>query len=215
MRGCKGARHPLRTQTSKKAQSTLEFALLLPVLFTMFVGSIQILVYIQSSVATQYAAFISARSFQVHGDRTLGDIGYRKVASSPKTNNQQTIAEAAAEMVIFESLMWEQSRIDVRSSVDRLDRVYEDGNDMVYSGFQSQSSGGAVKVSLHCSNQNGCENGQGVTVSYCAPIVFPGARLLYAQAKREYPCTVSRAGRSYDGLMMSKTILMGREPMEP
>ncbi|MCB0271833.1 MAG: pilus assembly protein [Bdellovibrionales bacterium] len=195
-------------------QSTLELALLLPVLFVLFFGSIQILIYIQSSTALQYAAFVSARSFQVYGDRKLGEIGYRKTSNHPKTNPEQTIAEASAEMVIFESLMWEQTRIERRSALDIFDRVYEDGNDLTYNASSSENSGGAVRVNLHCSDPGGCENGSGVTVTYCAPFVFPGTEILFSLKQKEAPCRVERFGKSYQALGLSKTVLLGREPVE-
>lgn len=203
-----------RTKTFQSGQASLELALLLPLLFILFFGGIQVIIYIQSSSAVQYAAFSSARSFQVYGDRTLGDIGYRKLASHPKTNAEQTTAEATAEMIIFESLMWEQNRIDQRSSIDIFNRVYEDGNDVTYNQASSEASGGAVKVNLHCSNPGGCENGEGVTVTYCAPFVLPGTDFLFAQTESEYPCKMQRFGRDYNGVALSKSILLGREPLE-
>lgn len=198
---------------STKGQSALELALLLPVLFLLFFGAVQIIIYIQSSTATQYAAFVAARSFQVYGDRTLGEIQYRKVASYPKTNTQQTAVEAAAEMVIFESLLWENARIHRNSSIDLFNRVYEDGNDVTYNATNF-SSGGAVKVNLLCSNPGGCEDGQGVEVTYCAPFVFPGTEILFSKVGKENPCKVERFGKSYGGLALSKKVLLGREPLE-
>ncbi|MCB1196848.1 MAG: TadE/TadG family type IV pilus assembly protein [Bdellovibrionota bacterium] len=203
-----------QNRLKKAGQASLELALLFPLLFLLFFGGIQIIIYIQSATAVQYAAFSSARAFQVYGDRKLADIGYRKIASHPKTNADQTIAEAAAEMVIFESLMWEQSRIDQRSSLDIFNRVYEDGNDLSYNRGASYASGGAVKVNLHCAHPGGCENGEGVTVTYCMPFVFPGVDLFFAAREKEYPCKVQRFGRSYNGVALSKSIFLGREPLE-
>jgi hypothetical protein len=199
-----------------RGQSTVEMALLFPILFLLFLGSAQLIIYIQSASATQYAAFVAARAFQVYGDRPLSDIGYRKTGSTPRTSSDQSIAEAAAEMVIFESLMWEQSQIELLSQNEIFDRVYVDGIDESYSTSPSNASGGSVKINFLCSEPGGCPNGQGVTVTYCAPFVFPGTDLLFAAAEKENPCTVQRYGKSYKGLALSYTNTdLGRQPVQP
>ena len=98
----------MRLERKNIGQGTTELALLLPILFLMFFGFVQVVIFLQSSTMTQYASFIAARSFQVYGDRNLKSINYYKVTSPPYTNEGQAIAEAAAESVMFESLMWEQ-----------------------------------------------------------------------------------------------------------
>jgi Flp pilus assembly protein TadG len=97
-----GYNYMMRQLKKNSGQGTTELALLLPVLFLMFFGAVQIIIFLQSSTMTQYASFVSARAFQVYGDRNLKSINYYKVASLPYTNDGQTIAEAAAESVIFE-----------------------------------------------------------------------------------------------------------------
>jgi|GEM_PF-5751402 len=207
----------LRFQTRHKSQgqAAVELALLLPILFTLFFACVQVVVYIQSSAAVQYGGHVAARAFQVYGDQTLDAIDYRKVSStSPETNSRQSIAEAAAEMAIFESLMWEQSRIKRDSSIDVMDRTYLDGNDLSYSDAPSTTSGGAVKVGLMCRNAGGCEGGQGVVVTYCAPFVLPGASILWDMAQKDYPCRATGTDKRYNGLALSYKVAYGRVPLE-
>ena len=200
---------------TSRGQGTTELALLLPVLFLMFFGAVQVIIFLQSSTMTQYAAFVSARAFQVYGDRNLQSINYHKVASPPYTNEGQTIAEAAAEAVIFESLMWEQRRVKVLDQVNYLNRVYEDGNNTMHSGGFAQSSTGVVQVNFLCPSSQGCDQGSGVEVQYCMPIVFPGVDSFFEAVKGESPCTVTQNGRTYSGVAISHQTKFGREPVEP
>ena len=209
MRGAMKARKCYR-----QGQGTTELALLLPALAALFFGAVQVVIFLQSSTMTQYASFVSARAFQVYGDRTLEEINYQKLASAPFTNKDQTIAEAAAEAVIFESLLWEQRRIDVQDTINFLNRVYEDGNNVTYSGFPVENTPGVVQVNFRCSSA-GCEDGTGVDVSYCMPIVFPGIEFFFEAVKEESPCETIQAGRSYSGVMITKRTEFGREPVEP
>lgn len=195
-------------------QGTTELALLLPVLFLMFFGAVQIVIFLQSSTMTQYASFVSARAFQVYGDRNLQSIHYAKVASLPYTNPGQTIAEAAAESVIFESLMWEQRRVKVLDQSNYLRRVYEDGNNTMHSGGFAQSSTGVVQVNFLCGSSQGCDEGSGVEVQYCMPIVFPGIDHFFETVKGESPCKVTQDGRTYSGVAISSKTQFGREPVE-
>jgi len=194
-------------------QGTTELALLLPILFLMFFGAVQIIIFLQSSTMTQYASFVSARAFQVYGDRNLNSINYYKVASPPYTNPGQSIAEAAAEAVLFESLMWEQRRVKVLNNANYLIRVYEDGNNTGYGDGFSEQSTGVVHVNFLCGS-NSCDSGSGVEVRYCMPIAFPGIDNFFEAVKGESPCTVTQGGRTYSGIAISQRTEFGREPTE-
>lgn len=214
---CLFARNPKRSlQRNFKivsGQATTELALLLPILFCLFFGAVQVIIYLQSATMTQYASYVAARSFQVYGNRNLGSINYRKVASAPFTNESQTIAEAAAETVMFESLMWEQRRIKVLDQVNYLNRVYEDGNNELQGGQFAQTSTGVVQVKFVCDSSS-CDSGAGVEVQYCMPIAFPGISYLFEAVKGEDPCKVTQDGRTYSGVAISHATYFGREPTE-
>ncbi len=196
-----------------QGQGTTELALLLPVLFLMFFGAVQVIIYLQSSTATQYASFVAARAFQVYGDRDLKSIGYAKIASNPYTNEDQTIAEASAESILFESLLWEQQRIKVLDASNFFNRVYEDGNNVSYGGYATENASGVVQVNFQCPS-SGCDTGTGVEVSYCMPIVFPGVDYLFEAAQQESPCKVTQSGRTFSGVMVTEKTEFGREPIE-
>jgi hypothetical protein len=198
----------------ESGQGTTELALLLPILFLMFFGAVQIIIFLQSSTMTQYGSFVAARAFQVYGDRNLKSINYYKVASPPYTNEGQAIAEAAAEAVVFESLMWEQRRVKVLSEENYLLRVYEDGNNTSFNSGFSQRSTGVVSVNFLCGSSNGCDSGTGVEVQYCMPIAFPGIDNFFSAVKAESPCTVTQGGRTYSGIVISQKTEFGREPVE-
>lgn len=209
---CRKVCHTFRNRQA--GQGTTELALLLPILFGLFFAAVQVIIYLQSSTMVQYASFVGARAFQVYGDRNLKSIDYRKVASLPYTNEDQTIVEAAAESVIFESLLWEQRRIKVQDSVNFFNRVYEDGNNTIYNGRISENSTGAVQVNFQCASANGCSVGSGVEVSYCMPIVFPGIDAFFDVIRKQDPCKITQNGRTYSGVMISKLSEFGREPVE-
>jgi len=195
--------------------STIELALLTPILMILFLGIVQLIIYIQGSTATQYAAFAAARAFQVYGDRKLKDIGYKRVRELPFTNQGQTIAEAAAEKIIFESLLWEHKRITVEGNELSLDRYYQDGIHHQYNGVSSVTNEGAVQVNLlGCPGVNNCTLGLGVEVTYCLPIVFPGLDVLFGSSKKNWPCKGRRLGQDYSGIAVIHTAKLGREPTE-
>jgi hypothetical protein len=195
-------------------QGTTELALLLPVLFLLFFGAVQVIIFLQSSTMVQYGSFVAARAFQVYGDRNLKSIGYTKLSSYPYTNENQTIAEAAAESVIFESLMWEQRRVKVLDRMNYLNRVYEDGNNDIHGGSFSESSTGVVQANLLCGSSSGCDSGTGVEIQYCMPIVFPGVSSFFEAVRGEDPCKVTQNGRTYSGIAISQTTEFGREPVQ-
>lgn len=194
--------------------STVEFALLVPLLFAAFAAIVQFVIYLQSSIVTNYASFAAARAFAVYGDRNLASIAYPYLRSEPFTNAQQTVAEAAAEKVVFESLLWEQRRLKVYGGQGSSERYYEDGNQAQYDGAGYANSAGAVQVNFIGCGGESCETGTAVEVVYCMPIVFPGAKLFFSGAAREWPCKVSAFGRSYDGVAIAKKSYFPREPLE-
>jgi len=206
----------LKTQAPKsKGVASVELALAFPLIFLLFLALVQIIIYIQSSTATQYAAFAAARAFQVYGDRTLASIAYPHVQGLQMTNSEQSVAEAAAEKVIFESLLWENTRIHVEGNYMSLRRVYEDGTHHVY---DSQSVGGEGSVAVNflgCGGREACDGGTGVEVRYCVPIVFPGAKALFGGSMRRWPCKATRRGRLVQGLSITKRVDLAREPLTP
>ncbi len=205
----------MRYRQHQKGVATLELALLFPILMLTFLSIVQLVIYMQSAIATQYASFMAARSYQVYGDRTLKDIGYRRVDTLPYTNEDQTIAEATAEKVLMESLLWEQRKIKVPSDLSFLNRYYEDGIDHQYEGNTSLTSDGAIRVNfLGCTQPGGCAKGLGTEVTYCLPIVFPGIDHLFASAKKDWPCKSTRFGEDYSGLAITYKTTLGREPIQ-
>lgn len=188
--------------------ATLELAMLVPLLAILFGSIVQIVVYLQASTAAQYGAFVAARAYQVYGDRTLESIGYKRVGNShEETNKEQTIAEAAAEKVIFESLLWENKNIRVEGGPASLDRYYKDGNDLIRNGVSSSSNNeGHVQVNLR--------EGQGADVTYCTPLLFPGIKTLFKLAQSNWPCTIRRLGNDVGGIAIKRKATFGREPLE-
>jgi hypothetical protein len=182
---------------------SVEFAFLFPILTVLLLGIVQLMIFIQSAIATQYAAYLAARAYQVYGTRKLEEIKYKHVESEPYTNPGQSIAEAAAEKVLFESLRWEQRKIKVIGDNKNLDRVYKDGNDLSQSGISENSTEGSVRLSAM---------GDGVRVTYCVPIFAPGLSKLFALAVKNYPCKNTRGGFGNVGLMVTREARFGREP---
>ncbi|MFH1017571.1 MAG: TadE/TadG family type IV pilus assembly protein, partial [Pseudomonadota bacterium] len=188
----------------ERAVATLEFSLLTPLLFLLFLSLTQLVIYLQSSTATQYAAFTAARAYQVYGQRTLESIAYPRVRGLPYTAGEQTIAEAAAEKVIFESLMWEHKNIDVQGDASSLDRYYRDGIDASVNSASSSPSEGAVRINFL--------KGQGARITYCLPIIAPGINALFSLVREKYPCRNSRTLRHYDGIAITEEAKFGVEP---
>ena len=199
-------------KTGRAGVSTVEFALLVPLLFVAFGATLQFVIAMQSAIVANYASFAAARAFEVYGDRKLSEIEYPYTRSEPLTNPDQTIAEAAAEKVTFESLIWENTRI--QADALGAERYYEDGNHVQYDGGGQGHTTGAVQVNFVGCQGQGCATGTALEVLYCMPIVFPGARALFASSKKEWPCKVSAFGRSYEGIGLVKRSYFKREPLE-
>src|SRR5262249_30496837 len=159
----------------ERGVAMLEIGMLLPTLFLLFLAIVMLVSYLQASTATQYAAFAAARAYQVYGDRALRSIDYRRLREPPYTNSEQTIAEAAAEKVIFESLLWEHKNIVVDGGPESLDRYYRDGIDLSRDGVNREPSEGSVRVNILTNS--------GVEVTYCMPILFPGLNTLFSLVK--------------------------------
>src|SRR5690349_23912663 len=89
--------------------TALETALLMPFIFIFLLYAIQIGFILLSHQITQYAAFMSARSYLVYGEKNLGEINYKYTSNQLGsgsgtglyTNDNQSIAEATAEKIIF------------------------------------------------------------------------------------------------------------------
>lgn len=207
----------LGRRTKSRGVATLELALLTPVLVLFSLGLVQLIIYLQSSTVTEYAAFAAARAFQVYGDRRLHEIDYPHVRELPFTNQDQTISEAAAEKVIFESLLWEHPNVVVDGGRFSLKRYYEDGIHHFYDDIGSSTSEGAIHVNfIGCKGGHGCPDGSGgVEVIYCLPMVFPGVDVLFSSVKKKWPCKVTSFGKEYSGVAISKAESLGRMTMEP
>lgn len=202
---------------TKRGVAATEFALVFPLIVLTFLAFVELIIFIQSSIVTELAAFQAARSFQVYGDRRLSEINYPHLRAAPFTNGQQTIAEATAERVIIESLMWEHvPKLEVEGDALSTQRYYKDGNDLSYDTPNAASSSGSVQVNLLGCRGGNCDGASGLEVTYCAPIVFPGAAILFAQAKENYPCKgLARQGKQYAGIAITRRALLGREPLTP
>ena len=109
--------------------------------------------------------------------------------------------------------MWENKRIQVNGNLNSLDRVYKDGKHSQYDGSNFANSGGAVSINFLSCGSKECQSGKGVQVHYCLPIVFPGAKVLFEQSLKNYPCKGTALGRSYQGIAISRKALLGREPL--
>jgi len=190
----------------------VETALLMPILVTLFLAVMQLISYLQAATATQYAAFAAARAYQVYGKKTLGEMNYRRIREAPYTNRLQTIAEAAAEKVIFESLLWEHQNVVVGRGeqlplpTETLDRYYRDGVDTLHDGRGTDATEGAVRVNFQAL--------QGVEVTYCMPVIVPALDSLFRLVKKTYGCKKTRSGRRYEGIAIRKVANFGREPTE-
>lgn len=196
--------------------STVELALLTPVLFICFSGIVQLIIFLQSMIVANYASFAAGRAFHVYGDRTLESISYPYAGNDPYTDPKQTIAEAAAEKVMFESLLWEQSRIQVSGDARSQKRIYRDGAQALYDGARSSNQLGAVQINYKgCAGSKECERGTETEVLYCMPIVFLGADYLFSSAKKDWPCEVTAFGNTYKGIGIARSSFFRREPLEP
>jgi hypothetical protein len=213
------------TRKRENGTAVTELALLFPLLFAIFLGFVQVAIYMQSCSVVQYATFMAARAFQVYGDRQLGAIGYPHLLSAPKTNSEQTIAEAVAEKIIFESLVWERKKIFMPGTTLSLDRYYDDGNQAEYdgAGATASGSGGNVHVNfIGCKSPGDqiCETGTALEVTYCLPIVFPGIDFLFEMSKKNNPdshgnpCKANRGNRPYTGIGITYRVTIDREPIE-
>ena len=204
-----------KTEKNNSGISSVEFALLVPISFGLFLSFIQLIIYLLSLISVEYAAFSAARSFRVYGDRTLGEIRTVNLRSEPYTNGNQVIAEAAAEKILFESLLWENKKIQAGNPDSPFGRTYSDGNQHFYQGSNVQSSSGNVYVEfIGCQKGANCASGTGVKVHYCLPIIFPSIDKVFSGVKESWPCTGKALGREFSGIAISKRIDLGRTRQE-
>ncbi|MCI5073190.1 pilus assembly protein [bacterium] len=206
----------MKKTKANKGASVVEFALLMPIIFLLFLAFTEVIIFFQSASVTELAAFSAARSFQVYGDRDLASINYRHGQSAPYTHNQQSIAEASAEKIIFESLMWEHAKIKLDApELLSNQRSYYDGDHVQYDGSSLSNTDGSVGINfIGCRGQD-CAQGTGVKVYYCLPIIFPGAEILFSGALKKYPCKGQGMGRTYQGIAIQRQAYLGREPVSP
>lgn len=210
-----------RTIRGSSGVSSLETALLLPFMVLFILYAMQIAFVFVSHQIAQYAAFMAARSYQVYGAKTLDAIQYRYTASrlgvgnagGLMTDGTQTIAEAAAEKIIFESLPWEHERITVVNDEDwYMERVYEDGPDE-----NTSVNGGGVRVDFVTDPVTG--KLPGVKLTYCMPVLFPGLTQFFNGWESPNPCANLRARGDRSSLTatltsvpIQQTFFLGREP---
>ena len=206
----------MKKTKANKGASVVEFALLMPIIFLLFLAFTEVIIFFQSASVTELAAFSAARSFQVYGDRDLASINYSNNQSAPYTHDQQSIAEASAEKIIFESLMWEHAKIKLDApEILSNERSYYDGIHAQYDGSSLSSTDGSVGINfIGCRGQD-CAQGTGVKVYYCLPIIFPGAKILFSGALKQYPCKGQGIGRTYQGIAIQRQAYLGREPVSP
>jgi hypothetical protein len=67
---------------------------------------------------------------------------------------------------------------------------------------------------LGCANPGNCDNGTGLEITYCLPIVFPGIDFLFTTAKANNPCEVTSTTRNYRGIGIKYQVLLPREPVQ-
>lgn len=132
----------------------VETAMLLPWLFIFLFGITELTLYLYSSNVVHYAAFMAARSYVVHGDKTVSDIKYPYGSASFKS---KTVSEATAEKIIFESLPWEHKRINSPNDSSLIGRSYFDAPDDI----------GAVKLTMES-----IDGKAQAKLIYCLPIHF-------------------------------------------
>lgn len=210
-----------QTGGRSKGVTATETALMIPVVFLFLIYAVQLGLYLVSHQVVQYAAYMAARSYLVYGRKTLGDIRYPYTASAVggmssgglKTNDRQSVAEATAEKIIFESLPWEHARIDVVNKNDwYMQRVYIDGVDE----GRSASQNGAVRVDFN--TNPAIFNLPGVKVTYCMPALFPFPTFegFFSKWGDDNPCTDMRPFKGFKtkvAIPVRYSYYLGREPV--
>ena len=212
------------TRTKKRCQqgvTSLEVALLLPFIFILLLFCFQVAFILVGYNITQYAAFMAARSHMVYGQARLGEITYPYTASSLGvgsnggllTDSQQSIAEAVAEKIIFETLPWEHHRITVANEADwYMERLYSDGID---EGTTVNRGSVRIEFGTHPYLPSGFP---GVRVTYCMPSLFPAIDKFVTALGPENELKSCRVSRSESGsgeppgIPISYGYYLGREP---
>ncbi len=151
----------LAINKNKEGQATLEYVLSLTLLVIILLSIIEVTLILVSYNTVRYAAFMAARSKAVYGTKTLSylrrGISTNNVVERDSTSPNQTIAEAAAERIIAESLPWESWRVTDNGTII-------DGIDDNLSTVAGSSYGrGGIRIKFIPT---------GVEIEYCFPIIF-------------------------------------------
>jgi hypothetical protein len=168
----------------------VETAMLLPWMFVIILGIIQLTLYLYTRNVVDYAAFMAARSAVVWGNSTLETFHYGF------GNESQSVAIATARKIIFESLPWEHKRIDLS------------GSNAKRSYYDLDSNAGAVQL------KNKSEGGvRKIELVYCMPIIFNIEK--YFMEERTFGrCLNTRGadGKTYRGLEIKSKVELLENP---
>jgi hypothetical protein len=216
---------PLSSKHRQRGATALETALLIPFLFLFILYGLQIGFIFLSHQVTQYAAYMAARSYMVYGESGLSAIDYPYSAQGLGvgdeggllTSDRQSIAEAAAEKIIFESLPWEHTRIVVTDTNDwYMKRLYRDGVDA-----SNSVNNGAVRVDF--GTDPAFHSFGGLRLTYCMPVLFPGLETFFtgnfsSLEDNANPCDNLRSpsssgfGDKVAAIPIQHAFYLGREP---
>ncbi len=205
-------------QPTTRGVTSLEMALLMPFVFLFLLFALQIAFIVVSHQLTQYAAYMAARSYLVYGPATLQTIDYPYTAAKLGsgggagllTRGSQSVAEATAEKILFESLPWEHHRITVTDENDwYMRRLYADGID----GGGASLNRGAVRVQF--GTDPVLHNVPGVELTYCMPVLFTGLDRFFSLWQSPNPCEQIRSiglEKPARGIPIQYAYYLGREP---
>jgi hypothetical protein len=183
---------PLLSASIKRESGVtmVETAMLLPWMFVIILGIIQLTLYLYTRNVVDYAAFMAARSAVVWENSTLEAFHYG-------FNESQSVAIATARKIIFESLPWEHKRIALSGSSAK--RSYDD----------LDSNAGAVLMP-----KNKSEGGvRKIELVYCMPIIFNIEK--YFMVERSFGrCLNTRGadGKTYRGLEIKSKVELLENP---
>lgn len=184
----------LKPVKKKRGQTTVEYLLSFGLLLLVSLGLVQLIIFLTSFHVLRYASFMAARSYQVYGKTTLQEIGYPAAGdpASRVTPSTQTVAEAAAERILAESLLWEGWRV-------KGPRQIEDGIDDGGARREGIASSGSYRIDFL--------DPRGVTVAYCVPTLY---QMIPALRFSPNNCVDDR--HHLKGFLMKVTTELGVEP---